>query len=425
MVRISDEENLALVGSAPGEVLLGEFYRRFPWPWPPMRWEAPEDPTFELQMLNQSLGDWSGRSVPRGARIWVGGCGTNQALHTALKFPDAQVLGSDVSSASLELCRRHADQLGVTNLELREETLNEARYREEFDYVICTGVIHHNEQPRLTLERLARAMKPDGVLELMVYNRFHRTLSSCFQKAVRLLGTGQRDFDRDLATARQLVEQFPAKNQMGEFLTEFREGSESDFADLLIHPLEHSYTVSSLRELAITCGLDYVLPCVTAYGRFCSPSILWVMHFAEPALQARYDALDDADRWQVTNLLLYDRSPLLWFYLRRRDTATPRRSERDICDELLRRPVSRSQTRRRVYLRDEDGIYRLSTRALPHPVTPPDLFARRLLDAVEPGCTLADLFRRLDIPATLPTVHEARVKLTTSEFPFLNVLAEA
>jgi 2-polyprenyl-3-methyl-5-hydroxy-6-metoxy-1,4-benzoquinol methylase len=420
---LSDDENLMLVGSAPGERLLGEFYRRFPWPWPPMTWEQMEDPDFERRMLNQNLGDWSHRTVPENARIWVAGCGMNQALHTALKFPSASVIGSDVSSSSLEMCRRNAAQLGVTNLDLREETINEAPYREQFDYVICTGVIHHNENPRRTLERLVGAMTPHGVLELMVYNRFHRTLTSCFQKAIRILSDG--DLEADLACARRLAEHFPARNHMAEMISQFKEGSESDFADLLIHPLEHSYTVESLEQLTTACGLEYLRPCVTGYGRFCSPSILWEMRFADPALQERYDALSDARRWQVTNLLLHEQSPLLWFYLQRSGSGRPRKDERQTGEEFLARTFVRSATRRRIYVRDEAGTYQMSPTLTPYPSRPPDTFAARILNAMEPGASMGDVFRALRLPVTLASTHEARVRLTTSEFPYLTAVAEA
>ena len=59
--------------------------------------------------------------------MWVAGCGTNQAVITALMFPGARVLGTDLSEASLEGARRNADQLGVANLELHAGSRGETR----------------------------------------------------------------------------------------------------------------------------------------------------------------------------------------------------------------------------------------------------------------------------------------------------------
>src|SRR6185503_12679728 len=126
--------------------------------------------------------------VPRSPKIWIAGCGTNQAVITALRFPAATIVASDLSVTSLQTSAGTAKQLGIANVEFRNESINKASYREEFDYVICTGVIHHNAEPKTSLDRLVEALKPAGVLELMVYNRYHRITTTAFQKAIRILG---------------------------------------------------------------------------------------------------------------------------------------------------------------------------------------------------------------------------------------------
>ncbi len=89
----SDEENRVLAESQDSvDGLLAKFYRRFPWPWQPIKFDYLEDTEFGINMLNQDIGDFSHRTVPRDARIWVAGCGTNQALHTALKFIHASTV---------------------------------------------------------------------------------------------------------------------------------------------------------------------------------------------------------------------------------------------------------------------------------------------------------------------------------------------
>src|SRR6185295_11390114 len=145
------------------------------------------------------------------------GCGTNQAVLTALRFPKARVVGSDVSSKSLEICSETATQLGVKNLELKEESINQVPYREEFDYIISTGVIHHNASPQATLAKISAALKPDGVLELMVYNRFHWTVPAAFQKAIRLMGSNGSgvNFDSELVIAKAMIGELPQETLIG------------------------------------------------------------------------------------------------------------------------------------------------------------------------------------------------------------------
>jgi 2-polyprenyl-3-methyl-5-hydroxy-6-metoxy-1,4-benzoquinol methylase len=94
-------------------------------------------------------------------------------VFTALRFPKGAVLGSDLSSESLEAANGTARALGISNLELKRESINQITYQAEFDYVISTGVVMINTDPQTTLTKIAAALKPDGILELMVYNKFH------------------------------------------------------------------------------------------------------------------------------------------------------------------------------------------------------------------------------------------------------------
>src|ERR671920_177785 len=117
-----DENNLILAQStASVDSINAKFYGRFQFPWPPYAFSKPLDPDFEAVMLNQSLGSWDHSAVPTDPRIWVAGCGTNQAVFTALQFPKASILGTDLSVNSLETAARNARALGVTNLELKQE----------------------------------------------------------------------------------------------------------------------------------------------------------------------------------------------------------------------------------------------------------------------------------------------------------------
>lgn len=152
---------------------------------------------------------------------------------------------------------------------LRRESINQVSYEGEFDHVICTGVIHHNANPLEPLLRLARALKPEGILQLMVYNQFHRVLSSAFQNAVWLLlgKPAKPDLTRELPVGRRLVEIFRRDNLMSHFLTSTKDMSDTAFADLLLQPVEHSFSVESLERAARQCGLELLTFCNDHYSR--------------------------------------------------------------------------------------------------------------------------------------------------------------
>jgi SAM-dependent methyltransferase len=419
--ELRDRFNLEMTGT-PEDVdrINKEFYGRFTYPWAPAAFEDYADPLFWTRCLNQDLGAWQHDRIPADASVWIAGCGTNQAVYAALRMPQARVLGTDLSTPSLASARTSAEQLGLTNLELREGSLHEAGFRERFDYIACTGVIHHNADPGACLASLAAALKPGGVLELMVYNYFHRLLTTAYQKTVRLLEPAgdQRDFSRDLATTRTLVDRFAVRGLMGDFLRQQRGVPDAGVADALLQPVEFSYTVESLAAMADACGLDLLLPCISPYDR-AARHVDWNVPLGDDDLDARYARLPDVVRWQIANLMYFNDSPMLWFYLQRRDSGIARRSEAETCERFLDTRFDRVSTRvRRFALKDGRRVLDRET-PFPDPAAPPDAAAARVLARVSPDRTMRDVLDGLGLERSFRTVNRLRVLLTTTAFPYL------
>jgi SAM-dependent methyltransferase len=422
-VAVSDEENLELA-SSPGDVdtLNQAFYGRFPYPWPPQLFPRVAHRGLERIMLNQSIGRWRQDLIRDDARIWVAGCGTNQAIYTALKFPDASIVASDISAASLDISRKTAAALGLGNIDFRQESLNQVDYAGAFDLVICTGVIHHNADPAATLGRIARGLKPQGVLELMVYNRYQRLLTSAVQRTVRIFSraAGQEtDFDAEFRIAKAIIDTGPLAPNVKDH---FKAASDAEFADTWLQPVEHSYTVESLGEMAAACGLRLLAPCLTHFD-LAGDVFSWDVSFDDPAMQGRYDGLDDKDRWQVGNLLLAGRSPMLWFYLSRQDMDFPRNAEKAMCDEFLTLRFERVLTSVRLHQRDDGGGYRPVPGEAPHPRPPEIPLIRQILERASPARTMREVLSEVGVDAAnRKLVNEIRVLTTSPLCPYLKAV---
>ena len=394
-----------------------EFYNRITFPPPPQRMDLFEDPHFESRMLQQALGSWEHDRIPENAAIWVPGCGSYHANLVALQFPAAQVLGSDLADQSLAACGKAAGEIGIENLTLREESLLATGYHEAFDYIICSGVLHHLPDPAAGLCALAKALRPDGILELMIYNRFNRIASSAYQEAIRTLCQGG-PFETQLRIAKKVVEEHPLQDRLGEFLGVHAD-ADTLFADTFLQPIEHSYTVSSLREMARACSLELLQPRVTLWDKRWN-TYHWNLQFLAPELRGRYVELDDLERWSVTNHLAQERSPLLWFYLQRKESGRPRKDERQICDEFLRRSFRRAETAYRSFLRDESNVYRpLPSAGKPYPGQPVDGESRSVVAAADGATPMETILERLGLARDFLSVNRLRLKLTTPAFPFL------
>jgi SAM-dependent methyltransferase len=418
----SDDDNLSLATSEEAVDALNQyFYGRFPYPWPPMTFAQLEDPLFETVMINQSVGAWEKPAVPSTAKIWVAGCGTNQAIYTALRFPKASVIGSDISSQSLDICAQTARVLGVNNLSLRQENLSTVDYDSHFDYVVCTGVVHHTANPETALGNISRALKREGILELMVYNRFHRIVTSALQKAVRLIAGTHRqinDFDAEMNIAKVIIGNTTtaAGRQFGN--SEVNSWPEARLADTLIQPVEHSYTVESLSVLAARCGLELLLPCYNQSNQ-AEGNVSWNIRLDQPELQQTLDNLPDVIRWQITNLLLVQHSPMLWFFARRQQEPTCDFRERRVCDEFLGRKFVRASTRLRNFVRSNDNSYTLSKVFVPYPGRPDDA-VKAVVERSSGEQTMRSVLCDLGIDISdYGVVNEIRIQTTTSLCPYL------
>jgi len=394
------------------------FYSRYPYRWPSRQFFRYDDAAFGLRFLNLDLGAFAEPVLPRVDHVWVAGCGANQAVETALLFPSAQVVGSDLSTTSLANADAIRRYLGIGNLTLRQESINEASHDSEFDFIICTGVIHHNAEPGHALAALVRAMRPDGILELMVYNAYHRIATQSVQESVRLLAgrDAQADLDMQARIARTLME-LESEHLPGlpsGLLRAMRGDHESKVADAVIQPIEWTYNVSRLRDLCTDAGVSILLPRANDFDE--AECRRWVVHLRDPELRTRYEAMTDTERWQLANVLLADRSPMLWFYCSK--LVLPERYEQVINEQFLATRFVPAATPRTPFVLDGDRYVERKQHG--HPVGRlPQRYAE-LRNAFDGRTPARDILARTGVHVdSIDAVTEARIDLVSRAHPRL------
>jgi len=285
-------------------------YDAFPYPQPSM--VAQQLPAgFSRGMLSFLTRRRAAHWFPASMRIWIAGCGTQQASMWALSHPQAEIVATDLSDTVLQIARSVANQLNISNVRFDKQNIADSMYRDEFDLVVSTGVIHHMPDPALGATQIRRALKTNGAAVLMVYNRMHRMMLEPFREAHALLTRDDENDEGRYGLAGQLLDAMldsprckPLAPISLESLRGMRDRDRAYVADALLHPLEHSYDVAGLFDLLQVAGLRH-----TSWR---DPAVWDLDHYlSDEALLARVEALDERDRWRLVYAIAGRGSPLL------------------------------------------------------------------------------------------------------------------
>lgn len=101
------------------------------------------------------------------------GCGGGRFVVALAKLGAKEVQGIDISRKAVDTAnyRLTARKLNVGNAQ--EASVLEIPFSDNyFDYVVCSGVIHHTPNPKKGFQELVRVLKPGGRIFLSVYGKW-------------------------------------------------------------------------------------------------------------------------------------------------------------------------------------------------------------------------------------------------------------
>ena len=201
-----------------------------------------------LQAWLPTLAPGAGPQESTGGDILVAGCGTGQqAIETALMFPNARVLAIDLSLASLAYAKRKSRALGLKNVEYAHaDILRLGGIDRTFDLIESTGVLHHLGDPVAGLRVLIKLLRPRGLMHLGFYSEAgrgpivaaHRYIA---ERGYRGTVADIRRCRQELIAARRA--DLPDVAELGDFY------STSACRDLLFHVAEQRITLPELEAI--------------------------------------------------------------------------------------------------------------------------------------------------------------------------------
>jgi SAM-dependent methyltransferase len=233
------------------------FYESHPYPPPVDDLDAYRRSWDDSRRRAESHLLWPAESYREDRSILVAGCGTTQAAHYAVRWPHARVVGIDVGAKSIAFTRELKRKYALDNLEVRQLQVERVTELEQtFQYVVCTGVLHHLPDPDAGLRALQDVLAPNGALNVMVYAPYGRAGVYMLQDYCRRLGVGRTAAEiGDLAAS---LKALPPDHPIAPLLRNSPDfANTAGLADALLHPQDRSYTVPQLMEFLAKGGLAF------------------------------------------------------------------------------------------------------------------------------------------------------------------------
>lgn len=280
------------------------------YPYPP---RAPED---EHRRLLEVLMDrlalinfycFQGKHTFEGARVLVAGGGTGDStiyLAEQLREKKGEVVYVDISSASLEIARERAavrklDNIRFIHCSLLSLTTDEVG---EFDYISCTGVLHHLDDPLAGLRALKAVLRPDGGMGVLLYAKYGRTGVYQLQDLMRLMNANESSLADKIDNTRRMLIDLPESNwfRMSEkYLSDHKRLGDSGLVDLLLHEQDVAFSIDEVYSLAAQAELNLVEFCDARARMTYRPETF----VRDPVLREKIGRLDLRSRQRMGELI--------------------------------------------------------------------------------------------------------------------------
>lgn len=233
-----------------------DLYEANPYPrWRRLSRAAPLDLDQNLRLLTD--GEWDPPGFLRRPRLLVAGCGTGRDLLSGARtWRPATVTGFDLSRTSLAYAQQMAERMGVEVELFQADLLRLDGWKRQFDAIVCTGVLHHLEDPLAGWRRLLELLRPGGVMLVGLYSETARRAIVAAQAEVRDMGMPPTPAGIRAARAHLggLPQDHPAFG-----CTVLRDFYYlSGCRDMLFHVQEHRFTVPRIAAALDELGLTFL-----------------------------------------------------------------------------------------------------------------------------------------------------------------------
>jgi SAM-dependent methyltransferase/tetratricopeptide (TPR) repeat protein len=203
--------------------------------------------------------------------ILIAGCGTGlHAVQIAQAYPNARLLGVDVSLSSLAYARRKTRELGLRNIEYAQADILElGTIDRTFDRIASVGVLHHLAEPTAGWRVLVSLLRPGGRMRIGLYSNLARGVIA--EARDRIAARGYRATADDIRRCRRDIIRETKHWEMLISGNDFY--SMSGCRDMLFNVMEHRFTIPEIAAFLNENDLSFL-----AFEPFDDPAVIEKFH---------------------------------------------------------------------------------------------------------------------------------------------------
>jgi SAM-dependent methyltransferase len=187
--------------------------------------------------------------------VLVAGCGTGRhALEVAQGYRGAQVLGVDLSLASLSSAKRKRPAALSDAIEFAQaDILNIGSLDRRFDLINASGVLHHMGDPLGGWRALIKLMKPNGLMQVGLYSAHARREIVAARKLI-----AERGYSASPEDIRRCRQELRAMPQPFKFIGLADFFTVSECRDLMFHVHEKQFTIPEIKDFLVENDLKFI-----------------------------------------------------------------------------------------------------------------------------------------------------------------------
>lgn len=188
-------------------------------------------------------------------RMLIAGCGTGRtATQTGYLFPNVEITACDITLRSIAYAMRMAEEFGNEGVHFEQRDIMDMDEMDKtFDFIECSGVLHHMADPAAGWKKLVSRMEPDGLMLVCLYSTKAREDVKTVRDYI-----AAKNLQPTAENIRKLrAEIIDTKGHALERITRFRDFyTLSETRDLVFHIQETTYSIPEIVKIADDIGLE-------------------------------------------------------------------------------------------------------------------------------------------------------------------------